>query len=531
MPTRGFDGKTLAVREPPAGAEAVRLFARLQIDQAGEVTRWSERGCPDQGLVVMKRRLPKLLIEIPERLRECGVLTQGERDEIAAFVPQAAELCRQLSEFSTPRHSIHHEDFRAGNVLRNQNGDFIILDWHELVVAHPFFSLQRFLWFVERPEGASRHQILDDESDELRRGLRDAYLEPFAVFEPRGRLLEAFHISCLLAPVYDTLRFESGVDLDAVFRRGLDAESTRIARELMSHLLDVARSAKQAAPGERSRVVVPFHRPAPVSPRETCSTARPASSTCGRFTIRPATTPSGSPPGTRCSRRTSAPAAIVFISRPTAGCSAPRARWCAPCSRSTPDVPPADWRFATGERGKPYIVAPELATRLHFNLTNTHGLVACAVSVAHTAVGVDAEVLDRPGETVALADRYFSSYEVRALRALPPEQQRARFFAYWTLKESYIKARGLGLALPLDQFSFQLDGEAEIGIAFDARMGDDPRRWRFALLDAGPAHLAAVGVDTGGAPLSLRGVEFVPLSSPADRPAQLPAPPPPWPRT
>src|SRR6185436_18685723 len=102
--------------------------------------------------------------------------------------------------------------------------------------------------------------------------------------------------------------------------------------------------------------------------------------------------------------------------------------------------------------------------RLHFNLTNTRGLVACAVSVAHAEVGVDAEALDRSGETVAIADRYFSTEEVRALRALPESAQRQRFFAYWTLKESYIKARGLGLRLPLDQFSFRL-GES-IGIAF-----------------------------------------------------------------
>ena len=178
-------------------------------------------------------------------------------------------------------------------------------------------------------------------------------------------------------------------------------------------------------------------------------------------------------------------------------------------------VEPAAWRFAEGAHGKPYIESPSVAPRIHFNLTNTRGLVACAVSVAHEQLGVDAELLERSGETVSIADSFFSDLEVRALRALPEADQRRRFFSYWTLKESYIKARGLGLALPLDQFSFHLGDGDEIGITFDPRLADEPSRWRFALIDASPAHLLAVGVDTAGAPLSLRMTSVVPLRGPA----------------
>lgn len=181
------------------------------------------------------------------------------------------------------------------------------------------------------------------------------------------------------------------------------------------------------------------------------------------------------------------------------------------------DVPPAAWRFAEGERGKPYLVGPQVPVPLHFNLTNTYGLVACAVSTSHPQLGVDAELLDRTGETVSIADRYFSQREVAALSRLPVEEQRRRFFSLWTLKESYIKARGLGLAIPLEQFSFLLDEpgseDARIKVLFDPRLQDDARRWRFDLLEASPRHLVAVGVDTGGAPLQLHAASVAPLGA------------------
>ncbi len=187
-----------------------------------------------------------------------------------------------------------------------------------------------------------------------------------------------------------------------------------------------------------------------------------------------------------------------------------------------PAVTPAQWRFAEGERGKPYIAGPAGAPAIHFNLSNTQGLVVCAVSLGHPALGVDAERLARTGETVSIADHYFSAREARALRALPAELQRERFFAYWTLKESYIKARGLGLALPLQQFTFLLDEGPDIGITFDPQLADHPERWRFALHKTASGHLIAVGADTAGAPLLLRAAEYVPLRGVTVPPASRP---------
>jgi len=171
-------------------------------------------------------------------------------------------------------------------------------------------------------------------------------------------------------------------------------------------------------------------------------------------------------------------------------------------------VQPAAWRFVADRSGKPWVSEPEVTPPLHFNLTNTDGLVVCGVSVAHDAVGVDAERVDRKVNYTALAARFFAAVEAEDLRTLPSNHRPRRFFEYWTLKESYIKARGLGLAVPLDQCAFAVE-PAGVRISFmSAEL--EHARWRFTSIDAPPGHLIAVGADTGGHPLSVRAQSFSP---------------------
>jgi 4'-phosphopantetheinyl transferase len=159
-------------------------------------------------------------------------------------------------------------------------------------------------------------------------------------------------------------------------------------------------------------------------------------------------------------------------------------------------VAPTDWRFRLNQYGRPEIDMPGWQTNLRFNLSNARSLVSCVVT-RDVDVGVDVEELDRRSETVAIADHYFSPSEVEALRELPLPQQRQRFFEYWTLKESYIKARGMGLSIPLEQFSFHLDG-GPIRITFDKAIRDDPAHWQFLLHRPSERHLLAVGIDHKG---------------------------------
>jgi 4'-phosphopantetheinyl transferase len=161
-------------------------------------------------------------------------------------------------------------------------------------------------------------------------------------------------------------------------------------------------------------------------------------------------------------------------------------------------VAPEAWVFRANRYGRPEIASPE-GCPVRFNLTNTDGLIACLV--AHEReIGVDVEDLERRGETVLIADRFFSPLEVAALHAVPEAAQRARFFDYWTLKEAYIKARGMGLSIPLDQFSFAIEPGRPIRIAFDPRLEDDPSTWQFAQLRPTERHLISAAVRRSGEP-------------------------------
>ncbi|MCQ4165456.1 4'-phosphopantetheinyl transferase family protein [Tahibacter harae] len=158
---------------------------------------------------------------------------------------------------------------------------------------------------------------------------------------------------------------------------------------------------------------------------------------------------------------------------------------------------PAHWTFRANDYGRPEIADAAMAPGLRFNLSNSRSLVACVVTRDLDA-GVDVEALDRRGDVVSIADHYFSPDELQVLRARPSAEQTDHFFQLWTLKESYIKARGMGLSIPLKDFSFS-PLERPIRIAFAPALPDTAEDWQFELFRPDPNHLLALGLRRGRA--------------------------------
>jgi 4'-phosphopantetheinyl transferase len=175
-------------------------------------------------------------------------------------------------------------------------------------------------------------------------------------------------------------------------------------------------------------------------------------------------------------------------------------------SRYAPETRPAAWRFHVGAHGRPEIATDGAAPTLRFNLSHTAGLVACAVARGRD-VGIDVEHTAAPRfdaqACLEIAASHFAPSEIAGLAALPPEARRERFFAIWTLKEAYIKARGLGLALPLASFAFEIAADRPVGAgpAIDVRFApdlkDDPSGWHLLRLQPTPTHALALAARRG----------------------------------
>lgn len=164
-------------------------------------------------------------------------------------------------------------------------------------------------------------------------------------------------------------------------------------------------------------------------------------------------------------------------------------------------LPAAAWRFGTNAHGCPSVVAEQAGSpSLQFNLSHTSGLAVVAVTRG-PRVGVDVEAVDRTLRH-DIAGHHFAAAEVADLRALPDDDQGLAFFEYWTLKEAYIKARGLGLAIPLGEFAFTLRPPAPPAVEFAAGFDDDPGRWQFWQTWATPRHRVALAIERSGPDLT-----------------------------
>lgn len=155
-------------------------------------------------------------------------------------------------------------------------------------------------------------------------------------------------------------------------------------------------------------------------------------------------------------------------------------------SRYAPVTPEA-WHFSRNAYGKPAIANPAYDW-LQFNLSHTHGLVACAVT-RERAVGVDVESLRNLSDLPSLCRYAFAPVETADVLATP-NQQLERFFSYWTLKEAYIKARGMGLNLPLQQFAFIQHTVGHWQLHCEPAAQDEGKNWQFDTARIGQYALA-----------------------------------------
>lgn len=155
---------------------------------------------------------------------------------------------------------------------------------------------------------------------------------------------------------------------------------------------------------------------------------------------------------------------------------------------------PQHWQFSVSPLGKPELSNGVLPLR--FNLSHNNEMLICALCLDND-IGCDVENMGRKISVNAIAKRFFSAQEAQRIQAKPQQ-----FFAYWTLKEAFVKATGLGISQGLDTFSFRIDGELDttfddqISLTFKADcQQQDSADWYQALLFPDSQHCIGLAVN------------------------------------
>jgi 4'-phosphopantetheinyl transferase len=156
---------------------------------------------------------------------------------------------------------------------------------------------------------------------------------------------------------------------------------------------------------------------------------------------------------------------------------------------------PHEVTFRQGPHGKPYVDPARSDRLIQFNVTHSADLALVAVSGARE-VGVDIERVRPLDGLEDIVARHFAPAEQLALGRVPGSTRLAAFYGYWTLKEAYLKACGLGLGRALAEVDVTRAADHPIRLP-DGTGGR--RSWRGKALDLAAGYRAALVVE-GDAP-------------------------------
>jgi 4'-phosphopantetheinyl transferase len=157
------------------------------------------------------------------------------------------------------------------------------------------------------------------------------------------------------------------------------------------------------------------------------------------------------------------------------------------------DVPAGELRFVYGEKGKPSLNASQTGA-MNFNLAHSHGQAIFAFSHG-CEIGVDLEFIREDVECEKIAERFFSAHEIDELKSVSLELRRQAFFNCWTRKEAYIKARGEGLSMPLNQFDVSLTPGEAAALLRNDKEPDEATRWTMQSVSVPDGYVAALVVE------------------------------------
>jgi hypothetical protein len=155
------------------------LYAGVQVDLTGDAGAMVALGVPDIRLETLPGHAEALLDDVH--------LEPEIRTRLGAALPEIRELCDELDSYGVPD-TIQHDDFHDAQVYV-QDGDYLLLDWGDSCVSHPFFTMSVTL------DGLIAWGVDDIEHSEPTEPYQDAYLGPFVAVHGEEGLVAACTIA------------------------------------------------------------------------------------------------------------------------------------------------------------------------------------------------------------------------------------------------------------------------------------------------------------------------------------------------
>lgn len=155
---------------------------------------------------------------------------------------------------------------------------------------------------------------------------------------------------------------------------------------------------------------------------------------------------------------------------------------------------PKALRFAYGQHGKPTIAWPTSACDIRFSVSGSHGLGAVAVARCNE-LGLDLEQVRPNNDLDVIVSSQFSTEEQDWFRRLPASDRLSAFFEIWTCKEAYLKGKGLGLTVPLNQFSLSINQGMPPRLTWSGIDKSDLLQWSLQHLIIEPGFVACLAIE------------------------------------
>src|SRR5947209_2375489 len=154
-------------------------------------------------------------------------------------------------------------------------------------------------------------------------------------------------------------------------------------------------------------------------------------------------------------------------------------------------------RFCVNAYGKPSLHPSFHEQALNFNLSHSQNLALYAFTFRRQ-VGIDVEYMRADVDFEGVARHSFSPVERNVLHALPAEERPQAFYNCWTRKEAYIKARGMGLYLPLASFDVSMKSGEPAALLTSREDARETSGWTFEELLPGEGYAGALVVEGHG---------------------------------